>query len=147
MGKRAGNLHHFYDFQVFAGHITVIFFFVRQLAVGAVLDSLFRDPEISAAFGAEGIERAIAEKAIKIIRVCTLVTGKVFTFFMAEKGKFFILPIVLFHDRYLRFFLNKKTASERRENLYEGRRCSGVDNASFKYAEGMNASEAESPAI
>jgi len=42
---------------------------VRDHAVGAVLDPVFRIPEIAAAFGSKTVERTIAEHAVETIRV------------------------------------------------------------------------------
>ena len=48
-------IHEFRQFTVFPGYISIILCLMWQLAVRAVLDSFFGDPEISAAFIAESI--------------------------------------------------------------------------------------------
>ncbi len=95
--KDAGGFHHFNQLLVLSGYIAVILPLVGKLAACAVFDSLLCDAEISAAFCAEGIEGAVAEKTVKIFRVCALVTGKKLAFFMTEIGIFFSVPIIFFH--------------------------------------------------
>ena len=64
--------------------------FVAVLAVGlgaggAVLDALIRIGEITAAFCAKRIQRAIAEQAIEMLRICAFVAGKILAFFIFDK--------------------------------------------------------------
>lgn len=75
---------------------------MRQLAVCAVLDAFFRKVKIPAAFVPQCIEWAIAEKAVEILRVCALMTGKIFTCFMTEIGILLVFPMLLFHQKHLR---------------------------------------------
>ena len=58
-----------------------------QMAVRTVLNffcaAVF---EIAAAFAAQKIKRAVAEKTVKLIIVRRLVAGEIFTFAVAEKS-------------------------------------------------------------
>ena len=47
--------------------------------IGAVLHSAFRIAETAAAPVAKRIQRAVAEKAIEILRICALMAGEIFT--------------------------------------------------------------------
>ena len=47
-----------------------------QQAVGAVLDAVFQVPEVAAALAAQGIQRAVAEQAVEVLRVAGLVAGE-----------------------------------------------------------------------
>lgn len=48
--------------------------------MGAVLDTLLRKAAIAAAPIPQGVQRAVAEQAIKAADICCLMAGKVFTF-------------------------------------------------------------------
>lgn len=131
--KCTAEPHDFYKLLILICDIAVILFFVRKLAVGAVLDAFFCNAEISSAFCAEGVERAVAEETIEIVRIGTLVAGEIFAFFVTEEGVFFVFPDVFIHSDILRRLSNIKN---RRFNAGqipdEGRCCFEVDNASFK---------------
>ena len=60
-----------------------------------VFDSVFIPDEIAAAPVPQCIERAVAEETIEIISVCSLMTGKVFTFFVTKIGVFFSHPVLV----------------------------------------------------
>ena len=66
-------------FQILAD-AAVIFPAVGPQAGRAVLDPLFCVPEIAPAPISQGIQGAVAEHAAKVLRVSTLVAGKIFTF-------------------------------------------------------------------
>ena len=55
---------------------------VREHAAAAVLKTVFGVFEIASAVFAERIERTVAEKTVKIVRVIGLMTGKEFTVLM-----------------------------------------------------------------
>ena len=55
---------------------------VREHAATAILESALGILKIAAAVFSQRVERAVAEKAVEIIRVIGLMTGKEFTFFM-----------------------------------------------------------------
>ena len=77
--------------------LVIILPFVRELAVRAVLDALFRVAKIPAALPPEGVERTVAEQAVEILRICAFMTGKKFAVLMTEVGIFLAFPIILFH--------------------------------------------------
>ena len=54
-------------------------------AAGAVLDSIFRIGKTSAAAVAQRIQRAIAEQAVEVFFLYTLMAGKIFTVPVLEK--------------------------------------------------------------
>ena len=58
----------------------IVFPSVGPQAVGAVFDTLLRVAEIAAALISQGIQGAVAEHTAKVLRVSTLVAGKIFTF-------------------------------------------------------------------
>ena len=49
-------------------------------AIGAILNAIGQIPECAAALVTQGIKGAIAEQAIKILRVRALMAGEIFTF-------------------------------------------------------------------
>ena len=61
-----------------------------QGAIGAILDVPRDILEVSTAFGAQGIERAVAEKAVEELAFL-LMTGKKLAIFVFEIGK------IIFH--------------------------------------------------
>lgn len=71
---------------------------VREHAPAAVLDTVSGKSTVTAAFISQCIQRAIAEKTVKILRVICRMTGKVFTFSVAEKfifiAHFSVPPVV-----------------------------------------------------
>ena len=78
----------FHDLIIFAHDITEILSFMGKEAVCTVLDSLFCVLKISSAPIPQSIQRTIAEQAVKILRIIGFMTGKILTFFVAEKGIF-----------------------------------------------------------
>lgn len=90
-------------------------------AAAAVLDSFCGDPEVSAAFVPQGVKGAVAEQTIKIVWISILMTGEIFTFFMAEKGILFILPNRIIHNDFppmiMRYLKIKKGAETPIENF------------------------------
>lgn len=87
----------FCEFLIFSCNVPVIFTLMRHKTVCAVLISVFCVSKISSTVFSQRIKRAIAEKTVKFLRICTLMAGKIFTFFMAEKGKLFSFPIWFLH--------------------------------------------------
>ena len=83
---------------ILSGHISIVFAFMWQLAVGAVFDPLLSDLKVPAAFFPQCIQWTVAEQAVEVLRVRYFVAGKIFTFFVAEKRKMFSFPIWFFHD-------------------------------------------------
>ena len=86
----------FHDLIIFAHDITEILSFMGKEAVCTVLDSFFCVLKISSAPIPQSIQRAIAEQAVKILRIVGFMTGKILTFFVAEKGIFLSFPIWFF---------------------------------------------------
>ena len=58
---------------------------MRQKTGAAILYAIVRIFEVSAAFTAKGVQRAIAEQTVKVFRICSLMAGEILTFFIAEK--------------------------------------------------------------
>jgi len=87
------NLH---DFVVFACNIAKIIPLVGKAAFAAVLNALFCVMKITSALVTQGIQRAVAEKAVKIFGVICFMAGKVFTVLMAEKCILLPFPIFFF---------------------------------------------------
>ena len=78
----------FYQFRqllILSGHISIIFAFMWQLTIGAVLNSLLSDFKVPAAFIPQCVQWAIAEQTVKVLRVCSFVTWKIFAVSVAEK--------------------------------------------------------------
>ena len=96
---------------ILSGHISIVFAFMWQLAVGAVFDPLLSDLKVPAAFIPQCIQWAVTEQAVKVLRVRYFVAGKIFTFFVAEKRKMFSFLIWFFHDFYLHVFKLQFTGS------------------------------------
>jgi hypothetical protein len=69
---------------------------MRDQAIGAVLDSLLRVPEVSSAVRSQHVERTVAEQAAEASRVRNPVAGKIFTFRILEKGIMLSLPVWFF---------------------------------------------------
>ena len=82
---------------VFSGDISVIFPSVGNQAARAVLDPVFCITEIPAAFLSQRVQRTVAEQAVEVLRIRALMTGKIFTFFMAEKRVLFAFPKRFLH--------------------------------------------------
>ena len=76
------HLHH--QLQLLA-NLIIILPSVRNKAIGAILNAVFRVMEIAAATIPQGIQRTIAEKTAKGIRISALVTREIFTFLVLEK--------------------------------------------------------------
>lgn len=72
-----------------------------NLAIGTILAAIFCNTKIPPAFRPHRIERAIAEETVKIFRIRIPVTGKILTFFVTVKGKFFIFPKFFTHTNLL----------------------------------------------
>lgn len=83
---------------IFPGYISVILPLVGQLAVGAVLNAFFCITEIASAIFSQRIEGTIAEQAIEILFIRTLVTREIFAIFMAKERKLFPFPMWFLHD-------------------------------------------------
>ena len=64
---------------VFLHHVGVACWAVRERALGTAFDPVWQILIITSALPAQQIKRAIAEQAIKVIRVDPLVTGEVLT--------------------------------------------------------------------
>lgn len=80
-----------------------------KAAFAAVLDAFFGIVKIPSALVAQGVQRTVAEQAVKIFRVICFVTGKVFTVLMAEKGVLFALPVFfLAHNISLSIVMNER---------------------------------------
>lgn len=90
--------HHLRKLSVFSGDISVIFPSVGNQAARAVLDSVFCITEIPAAFLSQRVQRTVAEQAVEVLRIRALMTGKIFTFFMAEKRVLFTFPKWFLHN-------------------------------------------------
>jgi hypothetical protein len=58
---------------------------VRNQTAGAILDPIFRVAKITATLIPQGIQRAKAEQTIKILRVRTLMAGKILTLPVLKK--------------------------------------------------------------
>lgn len=71
---------------------------MRKLTVGTVLDSLFCIAEIPAASIPQCVQGAVTEQTVKILRICALMAGKIFAFFMTEVRIFFVFPIWFLHN-------------------------------------------------
>ena len=84
----AGHLH---DHGELAEDQTVIFSFVGDQTVGAVLDPLGGIFEISAAFISQRVQRAVAEQSAEGLGIGALVAGKILAFTV-------LVEIVMRHD-------------------------------------------------
>jgi hypothetical protein len=76
-------------------NVRVIFADVRQGTGTAILDTVFGIAEIAAAALAERIKRAVAEKAVKIVRIVGFMAGEKLACFVAEKRVVAILRFFL----------------------------------------------------
>ena len=54
-------------------------------AICAVLNTILRISKITPTTVSQGIQRTVAEKAAKAFRICTRMTGKIFTLLMLKK--------------------------------------------------------------
>ena len=63
----------------------IVFPAVRTQAVGAILDTIICISEIAAAPVTKAVQGAVTEKAAERFRICTHVTGKIFTFLILKK--------------------------------------------------------------
>ena len=138
----------FCKFLIFPCNVSIIFTLMRYNTVCTIFISTFCVGKISSTVFSQRIKRAIAEKTVKFLRICTLMAGKIFTFFMAEKGKFFSFPIWFLHLCLLHTFTHfpvdiRKISIKKRERCYFGVEKQLI----HKCAEGTVVSEAVSPAI
>ena len=78
----ASDLH---NLAVPGNNPTIIVPVMRKSAVRTVFIALFIIPVVPAAFLSQRVQRAIAEQAVELRLVNTLVAGKVFAFFVLEK--------------------------------------------------------------
>ena len=90
-------LHQLRQLAVFPGYVPVVLGFVRQLAVRAVFNSLLGHSEIPAAFISQCIQRTVTKQTVKILRISSCMTRKIFTFFITEKSIMFSFPIRFLH--------------------------------------------------
>lgn len=67
----------------------VLFGIVRAQAIGAILNAIGRICKIAATVLAQSIQRAVAEQAIKSLRVSAFVAGKIFAGLILEKCRIF----------------------------------------------------------
>ena len=93
-------------FLILTGYISIALSLMWKPAIGAVLDSILCESEITAASVSQRIQRTVTEQAVKIIRVSTIMTWKKFTFLMAEIRIFLSFPI-----RFLHCYLSSPVAS------------------------------------
>ncbi len=66
------------DLRIFGNHVVVGISAVGEQAICTVLN-VSPVTETASAVGTQAVEGAIAEKAVKILRISALMTGKVFT--------------------------------------------------------------------
>ena len=78
------------DLIIFVQDLRIVFMDVGEHASAAVLEPVFCVLEISSAFRAQGVKRAVAEEAVELLRFAGIVAGEKFTFFVLEKGKLFL---------------------------------------------------------
>jgi hypothetical protein len=88
-------LHTFHNLLKLSCYITVIFSFVRNHTIGAILNPLFGIPEIPPAVSSKGIQWAITKQTIKIVCILCRMAGKEFTGFVAEKRIILSFPCLL----------------------------------------------------
>ena len=67
-------------------------------ALAAVLDTFLCILEVSAAFILQGVQRAVAEQTVEVVRVIRLMSGEALAVLVADKRKMFSLPIILIHN-------------------------------------------------
>ena len=84
--------HQVCQFLIFSCYIAEIVPSVGKQAKGTVFAAGGKIPEIAAAFFSQGIQGAIAEQAVEVIRIRALMAGEVFTVFVAEIRIFFPFP-------------------------------------------------------
>jgi hypothetical protein len=75
--------------------IAVILPSVGHAAAGTILNAVLGIDKITAALVPQGIQGAVAEQAVELLRAGCVVAGEKLTFFMLEKGKLLALPIRL----------------------------------------------------
>ena len=85
-------LHHLHNVTVALHDLLVVFPFVRKEALAAVLDPVCTPGEVASAGAAKDIERAVAEKAVEIVRVCSGMAGKVLACPVGKIGILCLLP-------------------------------------------------------
>ena len=73
-----------------ADDVLVMFFLMGIETIGAVLASVGEIHKLTAARRPQRIERAVAEQAVEVLRVCTGMTGKVFTCPVRKIGILFV---------------------------------------------------------
>ena len=64
-----------------------------ELLIDDGLDAFFVVDEVTPASFTQHIERAVTEKAVKVLPICSRMTGEVLTLLMAEVGIFFFHPV------------------------------------------------------
>ena len=97
-GSGVHFINHFHQLSILSSNISKIFSFMRKHTACTVFYSFFCDTKIPAAFLSQCIQGAITEEAIKIVFISTFMSGKKFTFSVAEIRIFLIFPILLLHD-------------------------------------------------
>ena len=85
-------------------HIIIATGAMRNQAAGAILNSLFCIGKISSAFISQGIQRTVAEHAIKMAGVRNFMTGKIFTVPVLE------IATGIIHGKHLLFHKFSHTA-------------------------------------
>ena len=68
------------DFGNTGADAVIVFCFVGQETVRAILDSRFRVAEVSSALFSQGIQWAEAKQTVEVFAIGALVTGEIFTF-------------------------------------------------------------------
>lgn len=96
-------LHQRGQLLIFPSHIAVILPFVGKHTSRTIFNPAFRIIKIPAAPFSQCIKRAITKKAIKIIRIRSLMAGKKFTILMTEIGVLFPVPVWFLHKRFRPF--------------------------------------------
>lgn len=101
--RLAHLLHQCGQLLIFSSHIAVILPFVGKHTSRTIFNPAFRITKIPAAPFSQCIKRAITKKAVKIIRVRSLMAGKKFTALMTEIGVLFSVPVWFLHKRFRPF--------------------------------------------
>ena len=83
---------HLRNFPIPRDDFPVIFPLMRKQTARTILISILIIGKRAAAPVAEGVQRAIAEQTIKVIRIVRRMTGEIFTIAVAEKGIVLSVP-------------------------------------------------------
>lgn len=83
----------------------IIFSPVRQHTRAAILAAVRKKRKVAAAFLSQAVQRAEAEKAVKVTFVVSLVAGKILAGCVAEIGVVFVFTVTIF----IRHFLSSKS--------------------------------------